>query len=387
MSNSQQVSYGEQALSPTDIAGSRSPIREIWGGMRGKILVLHSGWNPKKAIQDIDLYSKETLDGVSLHDMKIDKEKAEAVITKLAKYDNLLIEGDMVAADHVLSLLRFLYDPKDIIVKNSWELGLNLEKVREHKYFKHNGIKKYNVVLLCGPRGNLATALLLEEAKLSWLFDLQNNRAIRTRPTPGEGKLLSPKKFQSSDILRRDYGVFLRSNNPYNPEKRIYMLMGVHANGTQGAAALACNIKSATDVVEASSDISIQSYGVDYMAWVEVWRERRPKVGEFSDPNLKYKICWPPRPEGEWEDYTNPSYIYDTQTQLRTALLENTLFLGARPNKLLLYSFALSIVILLSCALFWTTYKLPITVAALILAVVGAAKMFLSLLMPPAKRK
>lgn len=388
MSDPRQVTYIDQALSSADIAGSSAPIREIWGGMRGKILVLHSGWNPKKAIQDIELHSKETLDGVSLHDMKIDKRKAEAVIKKLAKYNNLLIEGDMVATDHVLSVLRFLYDPGDIVVKNSWELGTSLEDVRKHKYFEGGeSIKNYNVVLLCGPLGNLATALLLEKAKLLWLFDSQNDNAIRTHPTPGEGKLLSPKKFQHFDILRLDYGVFLRRNNPYNPEKRMYALMGARAYGTQGAAALACDSESAAEVVEASADISIQSYGVDYMAWVKVHRSRKPKFGQFSDPNLRYEICWPLRQEGDWEAHKNPSSIYSTQTKLRTALLENTLFLGARPGKLLLYTFALSMVILLSCVLFWTTYKLPVTVAALLLAIVGAAKMFLSLLLPPTKRK
>lgn len=388
MSDPRQVTYIDQGLSPAGFAGSSTPIREIWGGMRGPILVIHSSWNPERAIERMSLDSTETLQGVSLRGLGVtSKEQAKGIIAKLAKYGNLLIEGDMIATDHVLSVLRFLYDPQTIIVKNSWELGTTLEKVREHQYFKENALKKYNVVLLCGPLGNLATALFLEEAKLSWLFESGNNHAIRTHPTLGVGELFSSKKFKMSDTWRLDYGVFLRRNNPYNPQKRIYAIMGAHAHGTQGAAALACNAESGAEVVAASAHTSIQSYGVDYMAWVEVHRKRKPKVGEFSDPNLRYRLVWPPRTEGNWEDHTNPSSIYNTQTQLRTSLLENTLFLGARPSKLIVYSLALSMVIFLSCTLFWTTHKLPIIVTALILAVVGAVKVFLSLLMPPTKRK
>jgi len=388
MSDPTEVAFPEQGLSPADFAGSSSSIREIWGGMRGPILLIHSAWNPARAIQRIDFDSTDTLHGASLKSLGLNnREQAKGIVAKLANYGNLLIEGDMIATDHVLSVLRFLYDPQTIIVKNSWELGTTLEKVQEHQYFKERSLKKYNVVLVCGPLGNLVTALLLKEAKLSWLFDSGNNNSIRTSPITGQGRIFSSAKFNMSDIWRLDHGVFVRRSNPYNPEKRIYAMMGSHAYGTQGAAATACNARSAAEVVAASSDPSVESYGLDYMAVVEVRRRRKPEAGEFSDPRLHYKIVWPPCSEGDWEDHLNPSAIFVTQTLLRTDLLQNTLFLGSRPSTLIVYSLALSITIILSCALSWTTWKLPIIFVALILALGGTVSAFVALLMPPAKQK
>lgn len=382
MTQSQRGSDSEGDLNHSRYTSSGDSIRTIWGGMKGKISIIHSGWNPEVATRRIlpQLDSEDTQLGRSLRDIGVNEEQLRAVIIKIAKYDNLLIEGDMIATDHVLSVLRLLYEPRYITVKNSWVFGLSPENVISNIDFK-NTVSSHNLVLVCGPLGNLATDVLLREAHLSWLCDSRDRHVLHTHPKPDRDRCLTPTTFLKTHRIQCDYGVFIRCKNPRNEDRRMYFLMGSHSYGTQGAAALACNAVSAPELISVDVDPDIKSANVEYIAWVKVWREKETDVGEFTDPKLRYKIIYPD--SSTWGEHTNPSAIRETQSILRTGLLENTLYLGAQPSKLLLYSLALTIVVFLICALLWKNYRLPITVAALVLAMVAAAKMFFFLIMPP----
>lgn len=387
MGNLNEILHTESDLGSTSLSIFIRPIRDIWDGMKGKISVIHSGWNPEVAASRIatELDTEDTQFGTSLRDKGVNEEQLHAVIVKIAKYNNLLVEGDIIATDHVLSILRFLYDPRYITVKNSWSFGLSRKQVEENNDFI-NMVKSHNLVLVCGPLGNLVTDILLNKAGLSWLFDSNDKHVILTHPDQNRSERLISLKFRGSDKLRTDFGVFLRCQNPFNQSRRMYAIMGAHSYGTQGAAALACNYKSTTELLSTKVDPDIQSSGVDYIAWVKVWRERIPSFVEFSDPKLRYQIICPVPEKKEWEEHINPSAIHEAQDMLRTSLLENTLFLGAQPSKLILYSFGLSAVVLLICTLLLTTYRFPIIIVALAPVVVGTAKMFFSLISPPAKQ-
>jgi hypothetical protein len=236
----------------------------------------------------------------------------------------------------------------------------------------------------------LATALFLEEAGLRWLFDSANDHALQTHPDRQKSHIFLPVKCENSDKWQRDYGVFVMCRNPFNQERRMYAIMGVCAYGTQGAAALACNADSAAEVLIAplASDLRQYSPLLERIAWVEVWNEEETPLWEFSDPKLRYIIKHPPHPskKGKWKPHKNPSSIYETQRQLRTSLLENTLFLGAQPSRLVFYSVALSAAVSLAWLVFHVRYTGVLIVTALVLAVTGTLISLVYLIMPPVWR-
>ena len=106
----------------------------------------------------------------------------------------------------------------------------------------------------------------------------------------------------------------------------MYAIMGTHAYGTQGAAALACSINSATEVISAPVDPEITSLHVDYIAWIDVWKktpkgaEEESTLEKFTDPDLRYKIIHPPSLKGEWQTHRNISLIKDAQSTVWATL-------------------------------------------------------------------
>lgn len=354
------------------------PIYQIWGGMTGKIWVLHTTWNKNRVRKEI-IDTKSSV-GQRLKELDIEVKQANDVIDTIARYGNFTTEGDLIALDHIMSLLRFLYSPDDINIRNSWCFGQGPEDVLEHEDFKN--IMKDNIILLCGPIGNLATGIFLEQMGLSWIFD---GHSIRVHP---EKEPFEPEGNISKEDFKVDYGVFLRSQNPFNPEKKIYGIMGAYAFGTQGAAAFGCSEESCAELIRGSQSIDVTHLAnVDYIGWVKVWKY--PVMKDFGDRHIKYQLIYPEPPTGiaNWEIHKNPSLIYQTQTTLKTALLENTLFLGARPSKLLLYSFTLVVVVFLTCMLVWTKINNAIVIGIVLLAAIFTAKLFISLLLPPMRRK
>jgi hypothetical protein len=232
------------------------------------------------------------------------------------------------------------------------------------------------------------TSILLEKAGLSWLFDPNENHSLRTSPNLNDGPVFEAR-FNSHDKILKDYGIFIRGRNPYNPSKRMYAIMGIHAYGTQGAAAFATNLKSAS-VISSLTDISHLNKlpeGLDNMVLVEVEREQASELGEFTDPALKYKIVHPIVDNYTAETYENPSQIFETQSILRMDLLENTMFLGARPSILLFFSFMLSVAVFLFSVFLLTDYHKVIIAVALFFVGFFAVKAFLSILMPPIQKK
>lgn len=296
--------------------------------MTGRIIVLHSAWNVERALHRLteNIDKEDTRSGQSLSDIGATKEHVKEIVARLTRYGTLLVEGDMIATDHILSILRYLYDPKNIIVKNSWELGLDLPEVLKHSFFE-KFVKSSNIVLLCGPLGNLITCLCLQKSNLSWLFDPKDDHSILTHPDPQKAKAF-PVMYDRQNKLhyKRDRGVFLRCRHPFNSGKRMYAAMGTHAYGTQGAAALACSIMSAAEVISAQVDPEIKSLHIDYIAWVDVWKKAPKEAKEestlerFSDPDLRYKIIHPLPPKGDWQTHRNLSLIIGTQSAVRSAL-------------------------------------------------------------------
>lgn len=303
---------------PSESISLSESLREIWGGMEGKIFVLHSAWDPKRVIDRIihELKTRNSRLAEVLQKGKAGEELVGAIKNGITRYDNFLIEGDMIALDHLLSTLRFLYNPNDILRVNSWTLGSNIDEVQKNKRFV-NEIVNGNVVLLCGPLGNLATHLFLGKARLPWLFDSQDKHVIHTHPNPNRTKPLKVEVLEGKhgcfNKLHNDYGFFLRCKNPYNQQKRMYAVMGTYSYGTQGAAAFACNNDSLAELCKAPIDSEIKELGVDYIAWIEVLCEGKETLESFSDPKLAYKIYWPESPSGDWKCHLNPACNYKTQ--------------------------------------------------------------------------
>lgn len=352
--------------------------------MEGRILVVHSAWNPQRAIGRIvqDLDQDDTVLGGSLREQGVEEKQVHAVMAAMAKYSNLLVEGDMIALDHTLSVLRFLYDPQQIVIRNSWGYGQSDEQVVKNRHFEHE-VSRSNVILLGGPRGNLVSRQLLSGAGLGWVFDRSHEYGLCVCPCGGESERLFPGRFSSTDKLRHDYGVFLKFRNPYNTDKMVLAMMGTHAYGTQGAGALACASDSALELIAAPVDPAVRSMGVAYAGWLEVKTERNTDLGSFTDPQLVYSLVYPPCPKGNWRTHKNPSAIHSTQARLRTSLLEGTVFLGTRPSLLLLYTVLLTVAVIVVSTLVFYGWLGIVSSSAIVLLSAACVKLFTLLLKPP----
>ena len=358
------------------------PIYEIWGGMIGKIWVLHSPWNKERVREELvrGALGRQNSTGGGDAEMKLSDEQVCAVIDAVAKYGSFITEGDLIALDHVLSILRCLYPPEDIGIMNSWHFGQSEDDVRKHSLFKK--IMQDNVVLVCGPVANLPTRIFLEGADLGWLF---KGHTIRVRPddaTPltAEGEVGSGKPSV-------DYGIFLRCQNPFNRDKRVYAAAGAYAFGTQGAAAFGCSEPSAAELILATRRRRSELSGnVDYIGWVKVWK--RPFMMDFSDRHIKYQLLYPKpsRDVEAWAIHDNPSSIVDTFARLKAAVQEGIVFLGCRTSVLLVYTFMVVVVTLATYMLLWGSVAKSILSMVLVVASAILVRLLISLLMPPVKR-
>ena len=301
-------------------------VANLWEGMEGDIIVVHSAWNVNRASHNIDIEQYDPLLGHSLKDKDVTEEQVEEIITRLTRYGSLLVEGDTIAVDHILSILRHFYDPEVITLKNSWELGANCDEIKRNSYFKK--IQNSNVILTCGPLGNLITSIFMQKANISWLLASDESYKMYTHPDPEKTEVFS-LEYDDLNRLQYDTGVFLRSRNPYNPYKQMYLAMGIHAHGTQGAAALACNNDSAQELINLPLDPEFEKRGIDYIAWVKVWNEvtsRRRKnekgfLESFTDPGLRYQIIHPSVNTMKLAVHRNPSLIKSTLSSLRSEIL------------------------------------------------------------------
>ena len=362
------------------------PLEEIWGGMSGEIRVIHSAWNIQKEKERI-LANEDKIDtvlGRPLADFNLEEQQVDALFKVLLKYRNLLIEGDTIALDHVLSVLRFLYDPEHIKLENGWSYGSTPNEVRDK--FLNCEERFDNIILVCGPGGNLVTSLFLQKLGLSWLFGKvpDGHSIIRTDPDPLKSQTLSAR-YKNGKKSVIDHGVFIKGINPFNNEKKIYAVMGLHAYGTQGAAAAACSLFSVKELLDISPP-AIKNEYIQTIAWVEIStdvlndndNENADNI-DYNSNKLQYKIVYPHVPRNKI--HSNPGSISFSQSYLRTSLLQNTVFLGAKPVFLVLYS-------ILLFAMFFSVYLIsnrPILITVFIILAIVSVKLFISLIGPPNK--
>jgi hypothetical protein len=329
-----------------------------------------------------------------------DKNKQQKLVTSVAsvltRYGNHLVEGDVIAIDHVKSILRNIYASKLVRTLNVCEFGKSADELEESERFLHIA-KNANIVLICGPVGNPATAAFLRKAQLSWFFPEERDLAHSIRRHPQDNVPLTPVGEPPDDLVV-DRGVFVRCHNPYNREKRMYAAMGAYGFGTQGAAALACAEDAAAELISAPVDDALQSLGVEYCGWISVWKgeaeDESPssenKLKAFLDPEVRFGLKYPQPEHGEHRlTYKNQDDVDTTRDRLKSAIGEEIVFVGRSPVNTLLYSVSLSAFVLVLAAVIWcaTSSALPFSFAVLIpLAVftgAATARYLLALLRRP----
>jgi len=320
-------------------------IINIWGGMKGRIIILHPTWDSVRGqkIFKEELKTKVQEGLITLSEKEVEKfvETSPFIIERMVENDNLLYEGDIIAVDHVVSQLRYLYDPNDIRIKASSTFGSNTEELRVNSELK-GLLKQRHLVFIGAPPSNLVCRIALKEAGLEWLYDEEKNE-IRTDPDSDNGLRYEKKHSNEGDTII-DHGVFVKCDNPYNRSKKMYALMGIHSYGTQGAAALACNNESADELISIRESCEGLNARVNIynLAWMKLSRKAKKDVKQVSPPNVKYFIVHPKKEDGsEWRPHKNPSSIRESQYALRYQVFRPTYFLGARPTKLLLHAFFL----------------------------------------------
>ncbi len=378
-----------KSTSKSSHQSSLTSVEQLWGGMQGKIYVVHSAWNKNRVLNEMvkNLGKDDTVIGKQLSELNIeDKEQIDKVIDTVTKYGSLVVEGDLFAMNHVLSILNCLYPPESIRLINAWDLGQDPEELKQQQSFKN--IVSNNVILLCGPSGNLVTEVFLNKSGLTWLFPEEPEKKYSLRIKPDDEELLGPDG-EPPHTLRSDYGVFLRRANPFNSEKRVYALMGAYAFGTQGAAVLACSEKSAEQILQTDVDPALHSQGLHYIAWVKIWKKENETLTCFSDPEVMYRLQHP-KPKGkasEWKPFRNPTSLHETVSILKAVLQERTVFLGSRPTSLLIYSLWLACsvltVLMLVARLAKPTYIAPL----LILTLIGTVRSLFKTLHVPKKHQ
>lgn len=115
-------------------------------------------------------------------------------------------------------------------------------------------IRAQNLVLACGPKRNRLTDTVLTR------FPILRNIALILDPAPAfnwKGVIYTP-----TDTL--DYAIVVVRKNPYNPKRRLVLLFGLKAVGTQGAGLwyahpdyAAARIAAARDLEHASEEIEV----------------------------------------------------------------------------------------------------------------------------------
>jgi len=374
-----------KSTSKSSHQSSLTSVEQLWGGMQGNIYVIYPAWNNNRVLNEIvqNLGKDDTVIGKQLSELNIkDKEQINKAIDTVTRYGSLVVEGDLYAMNHVLSILNCLYPPESIRLINAWDLGQNSGQFIQEQDFKR--IAQNNVILLGGPSGNLVTEVFLKESRLTWLFPEEPEKRYSLRIKPDDKELLGPDG-EPPRTLRSDYGVFLSRTNPFNPEKRMYALMGAYAFGTQGAAVLACSEKSAEQILQTDVDPALHSQSLHYIAWVKIWKNQNETLTRFSDPEVIYQLQHP-KPKGKasgWKRFRNPTSLHETLSTQKAVLQEGTVFLGSRPTPLLIYSLWLACSVLTALMLVARLARPMYIVPLLILSLIGTVRsLFKTLLVP-----
>lgn len=147
------------------------------------------------------------------------KEEICVVIGNIAEgeWKRLRAPGDVRAYGEVISVLRNNYK-KELI--NSFF----------SKEFHSQQLRKYNVISIGGPKWNWVTQKILEELGNPFEFDLENRKLVDKRYDP-------PKEYdvKIDNGAKTDYGVIIKTTNPYKNDKSILIFMGYTTNGVLAA--------------------------------------------------------------------------------------------------------------------------------------------------------
>jgi len=367
-------------------------IINLWGGMKGRIIIIHPTWDSNRAqkIFKEELKTDVQQGLIELSEEEVEKfaESSPFIIKRMVKNDNLLYEGDLIAVDHVVSQLRYLYNPKDIRVRASSTFGSNTEGLRENIELK-GLLKNRHLVFIGAPPSNSVCRIMLKEAGLEWLYNEEKN-IIRINPKSVEGLGYEKQPSNRGDTII-DHGVFVKCDNPYNLSKKMYALMGIHSYGTQGAAALACNNESTDELMSIRENYEELNAKVNIynLAWIKTYREANKDVMQVSPSNVQYFIVHPKKGDGsKWMQHRNPSSIRKSQYALRYQVFRPTCFLGARPTRLLLHAFFL-LLLMLSYSIILSTKSNIVYCAFLVLfifAITGTIISFLCLFTASTKK-
>lgn len=363
-----------------------NPMPRLWGGMEGETWILHAAWDRNRALREVfrqmsdpdNPLEKDLLrHGVS--DKKEQKQLVTTLASVLTRYGTHLVEGDVIAMDHIKSVLRSIYASKLIQTLNVCELGESADVLEKDDSFIRI-VKNSNVVLVCGPVGNPATDAFLNKAGLSWLFPKGYNQAHCLRTYPHDKKMLKPVGMPPGNLVK-DCGVFLRCPNPYNPERRMYAAMGAYGFGTQGAAALACAEDATSELVSASVDNELRERKVDYCAWINVWKgeiedtspDSENKLTAFLDPEVRFRIAHPPHEgAGQWLVHKNQEDIDTTRDRLKAAFGEKTILARHSPVDALVYTVSLVVLVLVVLAIIECVKRPSSSLSSLVLLIPGA---------------
>jgi len=368
-----------------------NPIARLWTGMQGEIWILHAAWDRNRALNDVlralddpDNPLKKLLLKSGLDNKNKRRKLVTTLTSVLTRHGHHIVEGDAIAMEHLKSILRNMYASKLVRTLNVSQLGEDADDLGKNERFLHIA-KNANIVLVCGPVGNPATAAFLHEAQLSWLFPEEPDLAHSLRRHPQDNAPLTPVG-KPPDDLTVDRGVFVRCHNPYNQKKRMYAAMGAYGFGTQGAAALACTEDATAELISAPVDAALQRLGIEYCGWISVWKgetesESPSPENKLSipwDPEVRFKLKYPhPKNGGHWLVHKNQDDVDTTRDRLKSAIGEKIVFVGRSPVNILIYTVSLSAFVLVLAAVIRraTSSSSPFSFAVLISSAVltGAA--------------
>lgn len=199
------------------------PLRIIWGGLEGKILVVTPSINETKLEKFLERYS-------DLHERSI----VVNAIKELSFNDPLTFGGDMYARDAITSMLHLLYNEPDKI-QTYYDLNLS-------NNFQE--LKDANVVLIGGPRANRATKFFLDKLQLSWPFEYNYKSSIDDHDKIYECKM------REDGRIYKDYGLaVVKAKNPLNDGRFVYVAAGCRSFGTRAAGSILTMAGGAEEVI------------------------------------------------------------------------------------------------------------------------------------------
>lgn len=135
-------------------------------------------------------------------------------------WKHLMATGDIRTYGEVMSVLRNNY--KKELVNNFFS-----------KEFHPHQLRKYNVISIGGPKWNWVTRKILEELGNPFKFDLENGQLVDRRYNP-------PKRYDveienRNNGVKADYGIIIKTTNPYKNDKNILIFMGYTTYGVLAA--------------------------------------------------------------------------------------------------------------------------------------------------------